>query len=86
MIGIVLERVKGKIRWKSKCWFSHKVFKTYLPKVIIIQDNLEVLLYEPFPKQALVFTCLHYKSLKTLWEKREIARYEQFLLFPKCFL
>ena len=22
---------------------------------------------------------------KTLWKKREIARYEQFLLFPQCF-
>ena len=34
----------------------------------------------PFPKQALVFTCL----LETLWKKGEIARNEQFLLFPQC--
>ena len=26
------------------------------------------------------------KLLKTLWEKGEIARNEQFLLFPQCFL
>ena len=23
--------------------------------------------------------------VETIWEKGEIARYEQFLLFPKCF-
>ena len=26
-----------------------------------------------------------FKPLKTLWGKREIAHYEQFLLFPQCF-
>ena len=26
----------------------------------------------PFPKQALVFTCLQYKSLKTLWKKEKL--------------
>ena len=38
------------------------------------------------PKQALVFTCLQYKSLENTVGKGEIARYEQFLLFPLCFL
>ena len=38
-----------------------------------------------FPKQVLVFTCLQYKSLKTLG-KEEIAYNEQFLLFPQYFL
>ena len=39
----------------------------------------------PFPKQALVFTCLQYKSLKkNTVGKGEIARNEQFLLFPQC--
>ena len=40
----------------------------------------------PFPKQALVFTCLQYKSLENFVGKGEIARNEQFLLFPQCFL
>ena len=41
----------------------------------------------PFPKQALVFfTCLQYKSFENTVGKGEIARYEQFLLFPQCFL
>ena len=40
----------------------------------------------PFPKQALVFTCLQYKSFKNTAGKGEIARNEQFLLFPQCFL
>ena len=41
---------------------------------------------EPFPKQALVFTCLKSKSPENTEGKGEIARNEQFLLFPQCFL
>ena len=33
-------------------------------------------------KQALVFTCLQYKSFENTVERREIAHNEQFLLFP----
>ena len=40
----------------------------------------------PFPKQALVFTCLHLESFGNTVGKGEIARNEQFLLFPQCFL
>ena len=40
----------------------------------------------PFPKQALVFTCLQYKSFENTVGKGEIACNEQFLLFPQCFL
>ena len=46
----------------------------------------EVKALYPFPKQALVFTCLQYDSLENTVGKGEIARYEQFLLFPQCFL
>ena len=42
--------------------------------------------YWLFPKQALVFTCLHYKSFENTAGKGEIARDEHFLLFPQCFL
>ena len=38
------------------------------------------------PKQALVVTCLQYKSFGNTAGKGEIARNEQFLLFPQCFL
>ena len=41
---------------------------------------------QPYPKQALVFMCLHYKSSENTVRKGEIARREQFLLFPQCFL
>ena len=41
---------------------------------------------EPFSKQALVFTCLLYKTFENTVGKGEIARYKQFLLFPQCFL
>ena len=37
-------------------------------------------------KQALVFTCLQYKSFENTAGKGEIARNEQFLLFPQCFV
>ena len=40
---------------------------------------------QPFPKQALVSTCLQYKSFENTVEKGEIARDEQFLLVPQCF-
>ena len=40
----------------------------------------------PFPTQALVFTCLQFKSFENTVGKGEIARNEQFLLFPQCFL
>ena len=40
----------------------------------------------PFPRQSLVFTCLQYKSFENTVGKREIARNEQFRLFPQCFL
>ena len=39
----------------------------------------------PSPKQALVFTCLQYMSFENTVAKGEIARNEQFLLFPQCF-
>ena len=37
-------------------------------------------------QQALVFTCLQYKSFENTAGKGEIAREEQFLLVPQCFL
>ena len=40
----------------------------------------------PFPNNPWFFTCLQYKSFENTVEKGEIARNEQFLLFPKCFL
>ena len=48
--------------------------------------SLNILHVKPFHKQTLVFTCLQYKSFKKTWGKGEIARNEQFLLFPQCFL
>ena len=43
-------------------------------------------IHQPFPKQALFFTCLQYTSFENSVGKEEIARNEQFLLFPQCFL
>ena len=38
--------------------------------------------HKPFPKKALVFTCLQYKSFENTVGKGETARNKQFLLFP----
>ena len=42
-------------------------------------------IFQPFPKQALVFTCLQYQSFENTAGKGEIARNEQFLPFPTVF-
>ena len=47
---------------------------------------LESNFIQSFPKQALFCTCLQHKSFENTVEKGEIARNEQFLLFPQCFL
>ena len=39
-----------------------------------------------FPKQALIFMCLHHKSFENTVGKGKIARNQQFFLFPQCFL
>ena len=39
-----------------------------------------------FPKQALVFTCQQCRPFENTVGKGEIARNEQFLLFPQSFL
>ena len=49
----------------------------------IPRELCEKCLHWPFPKQALVFTCLHYNSFENTEGKGEIARNEQFVLFPQ---
>ena len=44
-----------------------------------------VLPYNPFPDQPW-FLCVHSTSFENTVGKGEIAHYEQFLLFPQCFL
>ena len=43
------------------------------------------MIFKPFPKQALVFTFLVYKSFENTVGKGEIAHNEQILLFPTVF-
>ena len=54
------------------------------PTITVISKLIYI--YQPFPKQALLFTCLQYKSFENTVGKGEIAHNEQFLLFPQCFL
>ena len=42
--------------------------------------------FNPFPNKPWFLHVCSTSLLKTLWKKGEIARKEQFLLFPQCFL
>ena len=66
---------------QSKILSSGNGYKDMCAKIILL-DNIAI----PFPKQALVFTCLQYMSFENTVGKEEIACNEQFLLFPQCFL
>ena len=50
--------------------------------MLVETDQRKFYLPSFFPKQALVFMCLQYKSFENNVGKGEIARNEQFLLFP----
>ena len=57
------------------------VIELYIPKMAIMKFILLT------PSQTSPgFTCLQYKPFKSTVRKGEIARNEQFLLFPQCFL
>ena len=53
--------------------------------VVIAFSPLPTCFFELFTKQALVFTCLQYKSFENTVGKGEIAHNKQFLLFPTVF-
>ena len=40
---------------------------------------------QPFPKQALVFTCLLYRSFENLWEKEKLLASSNFSFFHRVF-
>ena len=79
MMLLVSERVENTLGKGRKCWspefFS---FHTWFSKVFLPCENTGL-----FPKQALVFTCLQYKSFENTVGKGDIAHNEQFLLFPQ---
>ena len=72
-------------RWTDGQTDNGKTIRPLIFGCWSIKDYNDIL-NETFPKQALVFTSLHYKSFENTVEKGEIARNEQFLLFPQCFL
>ena len=57
--------------------------KGFFFRALKSQDN--VVKRWPFPKQAPVFMCLQYRSFENFVGKGEIARNEQFRLFPQSF-
>ena len=89
------QREKEKLLITSNFSFSHSVFKSLVlqtrknrglsGKGLIWCKGAKPQVFNPFQKQALVFTCLKYKSFENTVGKGEIARNEQFLLFPTVF-
>ena len=75
-------REKEKLLITSNFCFSHSVFK----RLELQTHKSQGLFGKGFPKQAQVFTCRQYRSFENTMGKGEIARNEQFLLFPLCFL
>ena len=73
------------ILYKMKKFYDYvQYFHLFHHNVLKTETSFKVIW--PFPKQALIFTCLQYKSFENTVGKGEIARNEQFLLFPLCFL
>ena len=65
----------------SQCFQTYKKY-SYVDFSLVQKCGI----FQPFPKQALVFTCLQYKFAENTVRKGEIALNEQFLLFQQCFL
>ena len=61
------------------------LYKYVQPLCVRYQDHCNAFGFNPFPTNNNIWTCLQ-KTLENILGKGEIARYEQFLLFPKCFL
>ena len=80
----------GEIAHFEQFVLSHSVFRRLALHTRknqgLFGKGLRNIFVYPFPKQGLVFTCLKYMSFESSVGKREIARNEQFLLFPQCFL
>ena len=70
-------------KWLSSLMGGQTIKKA---KAYELVKCLILLAVEFFPKQALVFTCLHYRSFENTVGKGEIARNEEFLFLPQCFL
>ena len=80
--------VKGKSLNQEALGLSFPGALTCLVRVSLIktsQNPIQVLI-NPQPNKSWFFTCLQYKSFENTIGKEEIARYEQFLLVPWCFL
>ena len=67
-------------------WFVHLSGPELLYLCMDFKIILQNCIPEPFPKQALAFKCLQYKSFENTVGKGEIARNEQYLLFPQYFI
>ena len=74
-----LTRIEVFCYWSIFCKFEDLHDKG--PFYFRIKSNVN-----PFPNKPQFLLGCSTSLLKTLWEKGEIARNEQFLLFPQCFL
>ena len=84
-----VEKKSGNLRkcWQLKASTTGK-YSLFHQLVVAVSHWLfsQTFPFLPFPKQALVFTCLQYKSFENTAGKEEIAHNKQFLHLPQCFL
>ena len=62
--------------------FPNDKFYTFFKLKEFADDNYSQCFQKTCTANTLVFTCLQYKSIENTVGKGEIARNEQFLLFP----
>ena len=87
-LKFVLDKVENIAGRGENTGYKHfllfpQCFQEYYFGVVKSRDY--VVMSEPFPKQALVFMCLQYRSFENTVGKGEIAHDVKFLLFPQCF-
>ena len=79
-------RAQNCVVWKRFNPFPNDKFKTPPNSKCLQTRILNSMKFNPFQNKPWFFTCLQYKSFENTVGIGEIARNEQFLLFPQCFL
>ena len=69
-----------------QCFQKASFSRSLKSRDCVVKSKQLFLLFQPFPKQALVFTWLLINYFENTVGKGEIAHNEQFHLFPQCFL
>ena len=66
--------------------WKRQLERCFNSNVSVNLQEKSIILLNLFPNKSCFFPCLQYKSFENTVGQGEIARNEQFLLFPQCFL